>query len=234
MSKIYGYKEKDVLELAQFIKHRKNKSLTKIFEEFALVSGKAKGTIRNMYYALAKESNVNGELRDKYFDGKPLAVGKIVSFDQSQEEELLKKVLLAKKEGRSVRSTITELSNGDMRLALRLQNKYRNSIKKNKELVSKILTDINQDGQVLEETPKVKNLISEVQFRRLKNEIDNLVDKISSKLKKENTYLKERLSVLELENLRLNNILYGGKTSKEYDNRLIKFFSSQKDKDMLS
>ena len=81
MEKIYGYKEKDVLGLAEFIKNRGNASLSSVFEKYGLASGKAKGTVRNLYYALAKFSSENQEFCDKYLDGKPLKVSKIIEFN---------------------------------------------------------------------------------------------------------------------------------------------------------
>ena len=54
-----------------------------------------------------------------------------------------------------------------------------------------------------------KGMVSNEQFDKLKNEIDNLVLKISSKIRKENQFLKERIAVLESENLKLSSMLYG-------------------------
>ena len=56
MEKIYGYKEKDIVGLANFIKERNNQSLSSLFESYSIKSGKAKGTIRNLYYELAKKA----------------------------------------------------------------------------------------------------------------------------------------------------------------------------------
>ena len=70
----------------------------------------------------------------------------------------------------------------------------------------------------------VKGSISETQFCRLKTEINNLVNKIAAKEKKENEYLKNRIAALELENLSLRSSLYGG-TEK---NTALKYFSRRK------
>ena len=63
MSKIYGFKQSDILELAEYVKKNQNKSKTKVFSEFAIMKNKAKGTIRNMYYALAKHSKTDENLQ---------------------------------------------------------------------------------------------------------------------------------------------------------------------------
>ncbi len=211
MEKIYGYKEKDILELAKMIKEKGNRSLSSVFESFSRRTGKAKGTVRNMYYALAKASRENQDLCESVLDGKPLAVGKIVEFDKDAERDLLKKVLCAKKEGKSARSAIIELSGGDMKLALRLQNKFRNTIKFNTQLVNEIVGEINEESgnfSIQQKLQSPKSHVSDLQLKRLKKEIDGLVEKISLKARKENAYLKERVSALELENLRLSNLLY--------------------------
>ena len=235
MTKIYGFKQSDILELADFIKANQNKSKTRVFSEFAQIKNKAKGTVRNMYYALAKQSKVDPKLANDLFNGTPISVNKIKSFTEGQERELVKNVLIEKAKGNSVRSTITKMANGDISLALRLQNKYRNSIKNNKDLVEKVIKEINASGLVA--TPfksqiESKSYLKEEQLSRLKKEIDGLIEKISFKLKKENAYLKERISFLELENLRLNNILYSGQSVSAKENKLINYFTPKTPKDL--
>jgi hypothetical protein len=61
MEKIYGYKEKDVIGLAEFLKKKGTLNLSETFVEYGRENGKAKGTVRNLYYALAKRSNFDKE-----------------------------------------------------------------------------------------------------------------------------------------------------------------------------
>ena len=56
MDKIYGFKQKDVELLIKYLKDRQNASLSKEFARFAADTGKSKGTVRNMYYAIAKRA----------------------------------------------------------------------------------------------------------------------------------------------------------------------------------
>ena len=211
MDKIYGYKEKDILGLARFIKERKGKTLTEIFERYGAEIGKAKGTVRNMYYALAKYCEKDKQFCEKYLNGMPIKVGKIVGFGKDEERELVKKILLAKKDGRSARSAINELSGGDMKTALRYQNKFRNAVRSNTRLVAEVISEIRGESGDFSyaERSKAENLIPDAQFKKLKNDIDNLFGKISLKLRRENAYLKERIGTLEMENMRLSNLLYG-------------------------
>lgn len=209
MEKIYGYKEKDIIGLANFIKERKNQSLSNLFESYSIKSGKAKGTIRNLYYELAKKSAQDKNFCDKYFNGKPLKVSIIKEFNSEEERSLIKQILIGKTKGKSVRSIIMGLSNGDGKTALRLQNKYRNAIKNNKDKVSEIILELQNEGYEIKELNKKKNtFISDENFEKLKNEINNLFSRISQKERKENEFLKEKILILEKENLRLYNLLY--------------------------
>lgn len=206
MEKIYGYKKDDVVKLAEYLKERKHQSLSLVFENFARENGKAKGTVRNLYYALAKKSVEDSEFCLKYFDGKPLVVNKIIEFTLEQQKSLIKKVLLMKKQGRSVRSAIMELADGDAKLALRYQNKFRNAMKSNPELVKKIALEIGDNAD--EFSPNnFSGSISDAQFKRVKSEINGLVDRISLKVRKENVLLKERIGILERENQKLYALL---------------------------
>ena len=210
MEKIYGYKEKDVIGLAEFIKNRGTRSLSAVFEKYGAQTGKAKGTVRNLYYALAKYSHKDEEFCKRYLNGKPITVSKIVEFNEREEKELVKKILTAKSLGKSCRSAIMELSGGDGKVALRYQNKFRNAVKNKPELIKEISCELKEQGYNVSERQKpIKEYISDTQFNRLKGEINNLVARIALKTKKENEYLKERVTVLERENLKLYSLLYG-------------------------
>ncbi|MBQ3219486.1 MAG: hypothetical protein IJB32_02710 [Clostridia bacterium] len=237
MEKIYGYKEKDVMNFAEFIKNRGNESLSETFEKYAIKSKKAKGTVRNLYYALAKRSNKDQEFCEKYLGGKPISVGSIIEFDSKDEKELITKVLLGKKEGRSVRSVIMEMAGGDGKTALRYQNKYRNAVKNKPQMVSKIIAEIKGDEELLlaRTVQKVKNYKEnshalELALIKIKSEINSLMQKETLKTRKENEYLKERISALEEENLRLNNILYGSSNPKA----VLKLLNRDNGKSLLS
>ncbi len=211
MEKIYGYKEKDVVGLAQFLSGKENQPLSRTFEEYAMISKKAKGTVRNLYYALAKLSQTDRRFCDKYLGGKSLTVNKIVEFSDCEERQLIKKILLAKNDGLSVRSEIMRLSGGDGKIALRLQNKYRNAVKNKPELIEEVKKDLISSGVKFKEryTCSKEYPLNGGQFEKLKNEINNLVAKISVKIQRENEFLKERVALLERENLKLSNLLYG-------------------------
>lgn len=214
MSKIYGYKDSDATKFLEYLKNNKTKSLTQIFEGFAKQQNKAKGTIRNLYYAIAKKSAEDEKFCMDYLDGKALSVNKITEFTDSEEKDLLKKVLIGRSQGRSVRSVINDLANGDMKTALRYQNKFRTLVKGNPTLISSVTNEIRKEvGFEFSPAPKkvYKEKFSNVQYQKLKDGIDALIEKLTLNLKKELEYYKEKLKRTEDENYKLKAILYGEK-----------------------
>ncbi len=219
MEKIYGYKEKDIRGLAEFIKNKGTKSLSTVFEEYGNYSGKAKGTVRNLYYAIAKRSVEDREFCKDFFGGKPLTVSEIVGFEGEEERALIKKILTEREKGRSVRNIIMELSNGDGKLALRYQNKFRGAIKNKPHFIAEIVEELKGEGINVTEfsaSEKVKGIIPDASFNRLKKEVDDLVNKIAAKTRKENEYLKERVIFLERENSRLINLIQGESAAEKF------------------
>lgn len=233
MNKIYGYKEQDVLGLAEFLRERKTRSLAQVFELYSIKSGKAKGTVRNLYYALAKLSRTDAEFCQKYLDGKPLCVSKIQNFSDKEERLLVKTILLGQRDGRSARGVIMELAKGDGKIALRYQNKFRNAVKNKPKMIAEIVSELKIKDKSMPENvvqSEIPAFISEAQFSRIKNEINGLVGRIALKTKRENQRLKERVEILERENLRLSTLLYSdGKKPKT-----IGFFGLNKGEGMIN
>ncbi len=220
MQKIYGYRQDDLIGLAEHIKNQKSTTLTQTFKDYAQKSGKAEGTVRNMYYALLKACKTDEELRKKYFDGLPPQVNEIVEFTDQEVKDLIRAVARAKKQGKSARSAITELSNGDIKTALRYQNKYRTALKNPTPLVLKTLEEINGDALSLTKS-RVQSVVTDTQLNRLKREIDSLVEKLTRKNKTENEALKKRVAGLELENLRLKRLLGGYHLQLKTDDEML-------------
>ena len=59
MGKINGYTKEEAQSLVKFVCEGKvqGKTLTRIFSEYAQKAGRAKGSVRNYYYALLKSSD---------------------------------------------------------------------------------------------------------------------------------------------------------------------------------
>ena len=153
-------------------------NLSTLFREWANETGMAVGSVRNYYYNIAKKSSTDLEFCKKYLGGTPLKTSRAKPFSREEREFLMTRIGLAKKDGKSVRSEILSLANGDAKMALRLQNKYRNETK-NKKIVSE----------------KVK--FSSTTEERIKSGIDKLLSRLMQSVIDENRALKEKIKRLE-------------------------------------
>ncbi len=203
MNKINGYTEEEAKNLVEYIKEgkQKGKTLTYLFETYGLQHGRAKGSVRNYYYALMK--NERGDERIvKLLDGSSLSVEKIKEFSPEETEGVLRSILAEKSKGMSVRRAIFNLSKGDDKLMLRLQNKYRNMLKKQPERIAELAEEMGLKEEaehifaVNRERSSEKLPDRDFLRRRLESEINALYDRLAQGLKAENERLRE-------ENMRL-------------------------------
>ncbi len=210
MNKINGYTEEEAKNLVEYIKKgkQKGKTLTYLFETYGLDHGRAKGSVRNYYYALMKNEKADERIV-RLLDGSKLSVEKIREFSPEETEEVLRSILAEKSKGISVRKAIFNLSKGDDKLMLRLQNKYRNTLKKQPERIAEIAEEMGLKEEAerifsVEKNTQKGKALPDKDFlrRRLENEINALYDRLAQGLKAENERLRE-------ENARLKSQLEG-------------------------
>lgn len=184
MNKINGYTEEEATGLIEFIYSGKSagKTLSYLFETYGKEHSRAKGSVRNYYYALLKKRD--DERVERLLRGKNLQAGVIRPFTEEETDEMLKKVLAEKSKGYSVRRSIMNVSGGDERLTLRMQNKYRNLLKKQPERIAKAAREVG--------LPEEKTFLQ----RKLEREIDALYTRLAIDLRKENERLKTELEKL--------------------------------------
>ena len=202
MSKINGYTEEEAKNLVEYIKEgkKKGKTLTYLFASYGERRGRAKGSVRNYYYALMKNEKKDERIV-KLLDGSSLSVEKIREFTEEETDATLRSILAEKSKGISVRRAIFNLSQGDDKLMLRLQNKYRNVLKKQPARLARLAEEmgLHEEAQSLlrrEEGKQTQN--KDLQFpnreflrRRLENEINALYERLAKSLKEENERLRE-------------------------------------------
>lgn len=213
MNKINGYTEEEARNLVEYIKEgkQKGKTLTYLFETYGLRHGRAKGSVRNYYYALMK--NERGDERIvKLLDGSSLSVEKIREFTEEETDEAIRSILAEKSKGLSVRRAIFNLAKGDDKLMLRLQNKYRNTLKKEPSRIAALAAEmgLNEEVKRVERATgraadkRVRALPdSDFLRRRLENEINALYDRLAQGLKVENERLRAENALLKEENNKL-------------------------------
>ncbi len=187
MNKINGYTEEEATGLIEYIYSGKNagKTLSYLFETYGKEHSRAKGSVRNYYYAFLKKQEDSRVKR--ILEGKNLAAGEIKPFTEEETDEMLKKILAERKKGYSVRRAIINVCGGDERLMLRMQNKYRNLLKKQPERVEKAARDAG--------IPEEKSFLQ----RKLEREIDALYSRLAIDLRRENERLKAELEKLRNE-----------------------------------
>ena len=141
--------------------NEQQKGLMWAFSRAAVDTGRSVNSVRNYYYAQLKMFELVPKLADD------LGIRIVNSnreqfelFNGSEIENLVKSILKAKAEGVSVRATITRLSKGDAKLALRLQNKYRAMIKHHRHKVGVMMQEMTKAGEVYF-NPYSKKVVSE-------------------------------------------------------------------------
>lgn len=203
MNKINGYTEEEARDLVEYIKagKQKGKTLTYLFETYGLQRGRAKGSVRNYYYTLMK--NEKGDERVvKLLDGSQLSVEKIREFTEEETDAALRSILQEKSKGLSIRRAIFNLSQGDDKLMLRLQNKYRNTLKKEPNRIVAIANELGIKDELLSPRKKsAEKQSSDKEFlrRKLESEINALYDRLAQALKTENERLRQENEQLKAE-----------------------------------
>ena len=196
MTKINGYTEEEARTLVEYIKDgkRKGKTLTYLFATYGLEHGRAKGSVRNYYYALMKNEKQDERIV-RLLDGSELSVEKIKEFTSEETDAVLRSILKEKSKGLSVRRAIFNLSGGDDKLMLRLQNKYRNTLKKQPQMLAEMAKEMGlpEEAERLTSPKKSEKSLVDKDYlrRRLENEINALYDRLAQGLKEENERLRE-------------------------------------------
>ena len=184
MNKINGYTEEEATGLIEYIYSGKNagKTLSYLFETYGASHNRAKGSVRNYYYSFLKKRDDSRVKR--ILEGKDLKAGSVKPFTEEETDEMLRRILCERKKGLSVRRAIMNVSDGDERLMLRMQNKYRNLLKKQPERIAKAAEEAG--------IPEERTFLQ----RKLEREIDALYSRLALDLRRENERLKAELEKL--------------------------------------
>ncbi len=188
MNKINGYTEEEAKKLVQYVcdGKKEGKTLSGLFASYAKKTGRAKGSVRNYYYALLRST---GDERVRaMLQGTELKAEKIIPFSELETDKILKEILIQKSKGISVRKAVLTLAKGDDRLMLRYQNKYRNVVTKQPERIERLMRECGLKCG------------SDEARARIEAEINGLYDRLASSLKEENKRLTTLLKRLTDEN----------------------------------
>ena len=107
-----------------------------VFDRTGQALGRKPNSVRNYYYMQMREKGGEDLKRAAPFD----------TFSDEEIHELLRKVLLGRGNGRSVRACVMEMSGGDRSRMLRYQNKYRAILRKKPDLIDQVCRELRQEG----------------------------------------------------------------------------------------
>ena len=110
--------------------------LRAVFEQLSGDLGRKPNSIRNYYYACMRTNP----------DAAPARIEPSRQFTPEETHDLLRRVLIAKSTGRSVRSCVMEMANGDRSRMLRYQNKYRTLLKHRPDLINAVREELAEEG----------------------------------------------------------------------------------------
>lgn len=203
MDKINGYSEQEAKALIDFIAEGKKRgeALSALFASYGKKCGRAAGSVRNYYYQFLKCEDVRAK---EILRGKRLRAEKIRAFSDEERNEMLKKILSERSKGYSVRRAIANVCAGNEKQMLRYQNKYRNLVKKQPELIERTAKEMGLPSAM----PARK---TDFLQKRLEREINDLYDRLAVALREENDRLKKAVERLTEENEILRR---AGKTEK--------------------
>lgn len=168
-------------------------SLTKVFDEYAKKTKRASGSVRNFYYLMLKQGA-------KEVDN--LSANKVKSFDKCETVKIVSEILKRTAGGKSVRRVIEEMAENPKH-ALRLQNKYRNVVKNQREFVQEVMAGLERNGIAYKNPYQKRQAKKGYAYHRLQREINGLFERVAQKEKIINEQLKEKIKTLEEENERL-------------------------------
>ncbi len=206
-----GFSIEEIKELVQMCSScdQNDGGLSKVFEKFAKRHGRAKGSVRNFYYSLLSKAQVGDCTAKEFLQGTNLKASEVVKFTDKEEKELIRAVLDGKSKGKSVRRSITDYTNGDQKLALRYQNKYRNILAKKPTLITLVAKESEfKDFGGVKQHVSCKKVNNGYLYVKLKDAIDGLVESIVKNEREEIKNLKEEIFKLKEENLRLKKIAF--------------------------
>lgn len=187
MGKINGYTKEEAESLVKYICEGRGqgKTLTRIFEEYAKKSGRARGSVRNYYYALLRSTD-NEEVR-RLLTGTDLKAEEVRPFTEEETDKILRAIVAQKSRGVSVRRAVLNLAQGDDKLMLRYQNKYRNVMAKEPERIERLMREAGYT-------------VSDEGRKQIEDRINLLYDELAGSLKEENKRLTAVIKRLTDEN----------------------------------
>ncbi len=184
-----GWSDVEKNKLFEEIKVAKEKgvSLRCVFEKMGQDLHRKPNSIRNFYYLQILKEMPECK-RAAPFD----------MFSKKETDWLLQAILLAKGQGVSVRKCVYDLSNGDKKLMLRYQNKYRAILKKHPEMIHNLCEKMKSAGQTVSD-PTHKAFENSFSKKQEQEDIRRLYDIISKMVVKNDNVSPSTMDKLKVQ-----------------------------------
>lgn len=159
---INGWKERDIKQLIMEVHacQERGEALRLAFERVAERTGRKYNTVRNFYYTYKKEQggeDLDSADRTIYQDDRMEGASgqgsgdntiRFIPFTEQEKWDLMVAMLEAQGQGRSVRGCAMELGKGNKTQMLRFQNKYRNMLKSDRQMINDVMAYLEKEGRV--------------------------------------------------------------------------------------
>ncbi len=136
-NKILGWEIKDIKVLVNMAEGKGENSLLEVFNEYGKLTNRKPFSVRNFYYKLCNLYENDDKIRE-ILNKNGIEINTTSFHFSNMETEKLLIALLDNRDHKSVRQKCLDLANGDMKLMIRYQNKYRNTLKNAPELVERV------------------------------------------------------------------------------------------------
>lgn len=150
MKTIYcSWKDEEIKKLFGFVEEGKQKhlSLLSIFKNYAEMTKRKPNSVRNYYYLeLGQLQNDKSKCQRLGINLKNHEKIKQTPFDEKEEKEVVKNILMLCAQGSSVRKACLKLAGDNLGKMIRFQNKYRNVLKGNQVLLSQCIQELKDEG----------------------------------------------------------------------------------------
>lgn len=205
---------KELIEKATLARANK-KSVSSVFSDMASKYGYAVGSVRNHYYKVVKNTEKGCELYKKLGLSDRLKPAFILEFTKSEERELLYLIAKGIASGNSVRKTLLEISNGNEKLALRYQNKFRNLVKQNSPFIKEVTDKVEKETGIKVTFQTYKKSVEQ---KLIESKINQMLDQILRGVTEKNRQLKFENEALEKENSLLRKVVRKTMQDKNFEN----------------
>jgi transcriptional regulator with XRE-family HTH domain len=137
--------------------------IARAFEEIAERTGLKVNTVRNYYYRYINDTNFHTKQEQPFVKA---------GFSKGETMRLISKMLEIQGQGLSVRAASSRLAKGNQKILLRNQNKYRNTIAKERELVEEVIQEL-EEKSIIHMNPYTKKVFVPHQVQKQQDESQN-------------------------------------------------------------